>query len=313
MSGFNIIQASLIGNLPTIQLSLGQFKRYYPGTSVSVVCPDKDCGEFRRKIADTAISFIPESSILSFEDFRKIAIKELSASTYETEITPRLGWYYQQVLKIALLIDTIERTNQPVLLWDADTVPLRKMKFFEGGHSIKYGSTVEFHVPYFKTAKEIFGELPPRFLSSTVQFVGATVLEKGHLIKRLSSYLPKPSDATLGQWIGQIVMKAVVGAHREYSPSMISEQDVLGISNLLLAPAVQTPVVQLRWGVEGRLTGLQSMAAKCLGFDHVTYENPASQHQATQPWRSFWNLCRDAIQRRREFDEKGMGGEFFSG
>lgn len=303
-----IIQVSLFRNLPTIRLSLSRFRRYYREIDVHVICPDPECEQFRTSIPGSDIEFIPESSILSFKEFREIADVELASSSYREEIRPRLGWYYQQVLKIAHLIDSVDRSGEPFLSWDADTIPLRRLQFFTGDHSVMYGSTEEFHEPYFQTARTILGDLPKHYLSCTVQFIGLTVAEKKFLLERLNRFYPRPKDLNCGQWIAHVVLKGVVSAHPEYNVSMISEQDLLGLSNMLLNPGSQIPILQLRWGIEGCLTNVQSFLAGTLGFHHVSYENPGEQHQRIQPWGSLKNLCAIAIKRSRELNSQGSKG-----
>ena len=42
----------------------------------------------------------------------------------------RLSWYYQQALKISFVIDFVNRFKKKVVIWDADTIILKKIKFF---------------------------------------------------------------------------------------------------------------------------------------------------------------------------------------
>ena len=57
---------------------------------------------------------IDENLIISFSDFSKIFLKNLKNSSYFFEIQPRLGWYYQQVIKISFVVDFVkEKLNDP--------------------------------------------------------------------------------------------------------------------------------------------------------------------------------------------------------
>jgi hypothetical protein len=49
----------------------------------------------------------------------------------------RAGWYLQQFLKINAILDPILKDDDYVLIWDADTVPLKKLTFVEKANPTK--------------------------------------------------------------------------------------------------------------------------------------------------------------------------------
>lgn len=65
----------------------------------------------------------------------------------------RAGWYYQQFLKIQLC-NFVDSSNY--LIWDSDTVPLRKIDFFEDD-KILFHTSSEKHKPYFDTLNRLLG------------------------------------------------------------------------------------------------------------------------------------------------------------
>ncbi len=70
----------------------------------------------------------------------------------------RVHWLYQQFLKINAIIDSDLDDDSIVVIWDADTVPLRKISFTEdhGGRLLVYPGS-ERHTPYFKTIEALLG------------------------------------------------------------------------------------------------------------------------------------------------------------
>ena len=64
-------------------------------------------------------------------------------------------------------IDFVAKEQEPMLMWDADAILLKKFDFFNQGKTIKYGTTFEFHRAYFETNKKIFKELPKYFIAMT--------------------------------------------------------------------------------------------------------------------------------------------------
>ena len=99
------------------------------------------------------------------------------------EIQPRLTWYYQQILKIAFIIDFVKKKNKSMIIWDADTVILKKINFFNENFSVRFGTTGEFYKAYYSTNKLILKKLPKYFISSLTQFISLTSSEAHFLFK----------------------------------------------------------------------------------------------------------------------------------
>ena len=88
----------------------------------------------------------------------------------------RAGWYFQQLAKLTIpyhikyfLKDQVEK----IVIWDGDTVPLRKIDFFENGYSVLNLSRTEYHWAYFITNQLILGgdyRLPMSCISQYMPF-----------------------------------------------------------------------------------------------------------------------------------------------
>lgn len=59
----------------------------------------------------------------------------------------RYGWYLQQLIKLEALKRLAEESRRG-LIWDADTVPLQEISFFDPKPGLFFGD--EHHVPYFR-------------------------------------------------------------------------------------------------------------------------------------------------------------------
>lgn len=64
----------------------------------------------------------------------------------------RTGWYYQQFLKMAY---SYVCTQTYYLVWDADTIPLTPISFFDEGKPL-FTMKIEYHKPYFETISRLF-------------------------------------------------------------------------------------------------------------------------------------------------------------
>lgn len=65
-----------------------------------------------------------------------------------------VGWYFQQLLKFAFAKS--KWAKEYYLTWDADTLPLNTISFFEGNQPL-FTKKIENHEPYFNTMNRILG------------------------------------------------------------------------------------------------------------------------------------------------------------
>lgn len=66
----------------------------------------------------------------------------------------RAGWYFQQFLKLAFAQSAYSKDYY--LSWDADTLPLAPIKYFEGEHLL-FNPKNEYNANYFQTIEHLFG------------------------------------------------------------------------------------------------------------------------------------------------------------
>jgi len=137
----NICQVSLSGNIPIINENMNNFENFYEKNSFYIIVPNKDKKLFKKKIKKKNVKVITENSIISFSKFKKISNKYLRYSAYYKKIQNRLTWYYQQVLKISFLIDFVENKKEGMVIWDADTILIEKLNFYQNDFSYYYGTT----------------------------------------------------------------------------------------------------------------------------------------------------------------------------
>ena len=77
------------------------------------------------------------------------------------------GWYFQQLLKFQFAFQKPE--DDHYLIWDADTVPLRPIQFFDEQGRMLLTKAQEFHQPYFLTYEKILGRPAQREFSFIAQ------------------------------------------------------------------------------------------------------------------------------------------------
>ncbi|MBI4819192.1 MAG: hypothetical protein HY791_23170 [Deltaproteobacteria bacterium] len=67
----------------------------------------------------------------------------------------RAGWYLQQINKLAFGL--LPSTDSHFLIWDADTVPLRPLSFFDELGRVWFTMSKEFHLDYFENYTRLLG------------------------------------------------------------------------------------------------------------------------------------------------------------
>jgi hypothetical protein len=67
----------------------------------------------------------------------------------------RCGWYFKQLVIFAYAARP--EAAELYLVWDADTVPLREMSFFDQEGRVIFDVAPDLHLPYFETMKNMIG------------------------------------------------------------------------------------------------------------------------------------------------------------
>lgn len=94
---------------------------------------------------------LDEDLIIENLSFEKVGIylQSLGRNTYP-------GWYYQQFLKMGFALSKYCK-NDYYLSWDADTIPVKKIKFFDEDEKPFFTMKTEYYEPYFITMKNLLG------------------------------------------------------------------------------------------------------------------------------------------------------------
>ena len=124
----NVCQVSLARDISLIEKNYLNFLKFYKKFYLHIICPQKDLILFKEKFKNDNITIVNEDDILSFKDFKNIFLNLSKEIKYQKEFENRLGWYYQQMLKITFVIDFIDNKKENIVIWDADTIILKKIK-----------------------------------------------------------------------------------------------------------------------------------------------------------------------------------------
>tara|TARA_Y200000002_G_scaffold138516_1_gene114242 strand:+ start:78 stop:1070 length:993 start_codon:yes stop_codon:yes gene_type:complete len=266
-----ICQVSLKGNIPIIIKNYQKLKLFYEDFNIFVICPKKDFKYFKKKLRYNEFTIINENQIISFHKFEKIFYRLSKGYRFKSLFKKRLSWYYQQILKLAFVFYFLKKFHKKIILWDADTIIAKKIEFFSGDFSIKFGTFTEFHKSYFETNKVLLGKLPKYFISSVVQFGSITKNECEILMKKLKIKSIKIN--IIAKDLSVLIMQKIFLISCSYNGSLFSEYELIGNSNILIKPGKQKMIANLRKGLKGSLSSKQLYFLSLLNITNVTYEH----------------------------------------
>ena len=295
----NICQVALARDFSIVKENIKEFNKYYSNVNFFIVCPSTDLKIFC-KLKKSNIFIINEDSIISYKKFYRSVKKNLQKSNYNKKIYNRLRWYYQQVLKISFVIIFFFKKKKNIIIWDADTIILKKIIFFKNDISVKYGITKYFHRAYYLTNREIFGYYPHYFLSFLMQFIAISKSECNFLILNLDKYMRK-NRMQVGKWVSKIIMKSVVSAHKIYNGSMFSEYEMIGFSNIFYQYNNQKIIKGFRDHLNGKLSVLQKAILRFFDYKFIAYEhshqnqNSQGMLKRSQTWYVFFKLLLNSL------------------
>lgn len=121
--------------------------QYIKADSYLVIVPDKEV-ELFSKVTCAPYQVKPESDYVG--DAKERISQKLDAANQH-----RVGWYLQQFVKISAVL--ARKDGDIVLIWDADTVPLKRLEFIDAHGQLVYYRGEEFRKSYFDFLERALG------------------------------------------------------------------------------------------------------------------------------------------------------------
>lgn len=167
------------------------------------------------KISD--IFFMDEDKMLDGLSFQAVkqAIKGRSLHAVK-----RTGWYFQQFLKLgyARVCD-----EEEYLVWDADTIPLKRLVMSREDGKCFFDVKSEHHLPYFKTIQTLLPDLKIR--ETDFSFISEHMLLKKDIVLSLLKKIEENGNIP-GQTYWEKIINSI--ERRELSKSGFSEFETYG-------------------------------------------------------------------------------------
>lgn len=102
-----------------------------------------------RLVKENQVVVLDENNFVGGLSFEHVKYNLLQRNYYNSP-----GWFLQQFIKLGFA--TTQYANEYYLTWDADTLPLSKVEYFEDSHP-RFTIKKECHLAYFETIKHLFG------------------------------------------------------------------------------------------------------------------------------------------------------------
>jgi hypothetical protein len=168
---FEIFTACRSRDLVTLRYAVERLQTHLEPENIVVATAHENFSRFER-VLGTAVKLVDEDKLIP--GMTLASVRQLPIQSF-----PRAaGWYFQQLLKYAWCF-----RNTPIghyLIWDADTILLKPLDFFDEQGRILMTKSSEYHAPYFETFEKLFG-VPASYEFSFIsqhQMVDKTLLQE---------------------------------------------------------------------------------------------------------------------------------------
>ena len=246
-----VVSVAELGCIESWKLAGPQLIALVPALEYWLIVPDDQVQEFVRS-SPAEYKIFPESVFI--QDFAEKFNRFAGGST-------RRGWYLQQLIKLEALSRASHLDR--ILIWDADTIPLREISFFDSQGNCQYFFGSEYHLPYFENIDRLLG-LDKTILGS---FIAQNFPITGKQIESFFSYIEKRHEK---KWWDAVIESIDFG-----ELSGFSEYETLGtfVSSFDKKPLTMQPGV---WSRDGTLRAVSKQISSWMNskskYDFIAVE-----------------------------------------
>lgn len=302
------IHVTLRDNASILEKSIRLLRRDNQDSSHIVVCPRRDVAYLASVLEPIGPDILvrDETEIYAIGDLMEDLESAISGSPVPIKSTNPEGWFYQQILKLLLIVElATDLGPRNVVMLDADTCLIRKKFpfFLADGTSISYATLNESHGAYYRSSMSLIGgDRDPiayrsrrRYISSTCQIASLSASESAAFARFLALRAGgDPADLSSRQGKRAIVRLILREAMRHptldsegHYMSPISEQDIIGYFKYHYFNAQQVPLKYFRGKEIPNPTDLQVGVLKRLGYHHYSSESWDRESRFAHHWWFF--------------------------
>jgi hypothetical protein len=170
----DVVTACLPRDLHLLRLAIPRLARFLPVRKIHVCAPRREFPRFHSTLGSDVVLLDEDEMVpgVRLAELRKLKL---------TGFPRGAGWYFQQLLKCGFAF--LGGPEDSYLIWDADTVPLRKIELFDEAGRAFFTRAEERHAPYFENYERLLGWAPTPPCSFIAQHV---VVRKAYMRAMLS-------------------------------------------------------------------------------------------------------------------------------
>jgi hypothetical protein len=227
----DIVTACRLKDLHILKLAARNLPQFMPFKKLHVLTARQNFSRFVSALGPD-VALIDEDAFIP-----GLTLAQLRTLT-EPGFPQGAGWYFQQFLKLGFAFH--ETGDDHYLIWDADTVPLRPMEFFDDQGRMLFTIAAEYHRPYFETYQNLLRHDPHREFSFISQHIIVRKSILREMLQAIESNFPGPEN-----WAWKIMRHL-----RGEGTNRFSEYETLGhyVKNIHPATSVFRQLPWLRDG-----------------------------------------------------------------
>jgi hypothetical protein len=172
-------------DLPILRLVARHLPRQVPFKRLHVVTARRNFSRFANALG-TDVALIDEDAFIP--DLTLARLRALP----EPGFPQGAGWYFQQFLKFGFAFH--ETQDDHYLIWDADTVPVRPLEFFDEQGRLLFTKAEENHRPYFETYEKLLRHDPGREFSFISQHMIVRKSLLREMLQTIEQNFPGPEN-----------------------------------------------------------------------------------------------------------------------
>ncbi len=259
-------------DLPILRLAVSSLRRFTACREIHVFTARSSLSKFRRVLGDRVRLHNEDQAIpgMTLAELKRLNLPGFPKAA---------GWYFQQLLKYSYASQN--ESDDYYLIWDADTIPLRPLEFFDSEGRMLFTVAEEKHQSYFSNYQRLLRETPVREFS----FIAQHIIVQKSILRRLLGQIEMVHPG--GESWAWKIMRNLEGT----DTNLFSEYETYG--HFVKAHYPERAVFLRRaWLRDGsqrllrlpRAKDLQRLSAE---YDFVSFE---SRHR---PLRKAWRSLRD--------------------
>ena len=286
------VTVSLIDELEKINKSILKLSNLYKVFKYIVIVPETEISKFESKLNKyKKVEIINENEVINKSAFLKLCESKLKNKKGYCSF--RKNWYYQQIIMLSYCLDENYFSNHNLIIWDADTIPLKKIKFFnKKNEPFIYGSRYEYHLPYFEFNKILLGKKNKILdYSCIVQFVSLNLEDRQDIRKFFIDFNKFHKIENNKLFVANAIVKALslkddslsIGGEDFAYPEFIG---AFILNKYKRLNKDQKVIKFFRNYVDGYLNFFQKIILYIFNYKHVTYERYMVKNK-TQDFRTL--------------------------